>query len=307
METKTAKREDAASIVGDEEADELEKRDALAERSSEKVAPGAVVIRQEDEKDEDEDKKKRKDEEPSEDDGAAYRALGGAKSLDEADAFLEKSGDGLIDSWGVFADVLSNLASEESAPAIREVVTDFQSRLDVMTAKAVIEIQKSISGGVKVADEVVVTEPEITDEVIVTPTEPEEVVEETPHILDEALMKVRVAFDDAVETPGDKNQRLAMLQPAVVELAEAIQKSVDPKAANAPSAGLSVDDLTQALAPLYAKIEALTQKADATTERIPASPIRRAITPAPVFRPNQSERKPGGLSSIIRRSVGLGG
>lgn len=315
METKTAKRDDAASIVGDELADELEEREALTERSSEEVAPGAVVIRHDDEEYEDEDedekkKKKRKNAKSSKDDGAAYRALGGAKSLDEADAFLEKSGDGLIDSWGVFADVLSNLSSEESTPAIREVVTDFQTRLDVMTAKAVIEIQKSISGGVKVAEEVKVTEPKITEEVI-EPTEPAaevpEVVEETPHVLDEALMRIRAAFDDAVAAPGEKNEKLAMLQPAVVELAEAIQKSVDPQDANAVSAGLSVDDLTQALAPLYAKIEALTQKADAPAERNPAAPIRRAITPAPAVISNQPVRKPGGLSSIVRRSVGLGG
>jgi hypothetical protein len=309
MEEKSAKKEDAASIVGDEFAEELEKRDdALAKRSSEEVAPGAVVIRQDEEEDEDEDKKKRKGEESSEDDGAAYRALGGAKNLDEADAFLEKSGDGLIDSWGVFADVLSNLVSEESAPAIREVVKDFQSRLDVMTAKAVIDISKSLSGGVKVAEEVVTTEPEITEEVIETPTEPEaEVVEETPHILDEALMKIRVAFDDAVATPGDKNQKLAMLQPAVVELAEALQKSVDPQAESVPSAGLSVDDLNQALAPLYAQIEALTEKADAPVERRPATPIRRAISPVSPVSPSQPEQKAGGLKSVIRRSVGLGG
>jgi hypothetical protein len=132
-------------------------------------------------------------------------------------------------------------------------------------------------------------------------------VVETPHVLDESLLKVKAAFDDAVATPGDRNQKLAMLQPAVAELAESIQKSVDSPAEGTQPAGLTVADLTQALAPLYAKFESLEKRSSEPVERLPAQPIRRAISLQPMVNANQPVRKAGGLSSIIRRSVGLNG
>jgi len=132
------RRDDAASIVGDELADELEKRQhELVGRAGDgkgKVAAGAVVI---------------KDESAGEDEAEAKveRALGGAKTLDEAEAYLTKAAEGsppLLDSWGVLEAVIVNIAGEESREPIHSVLRDFQGTLDVQAAEALLSIHRVI-------------------------------------------------------------------------------------------------------------------------------------------------------------------
>lgn len=325
MENKSTKKEDAESIVGDELAEKLEKRESLTQRASlEGVAEGAIVIKDkhgdpedyDDDDDDDENRKKKKRKKDKDEEGAAFESyLGGAKTLDEADAHLESEGVGLIDSWGVFADVLSNSVSKEDEPIVRAVVKDFQSRLDILTAKAVVDIQR-VLGGSQMANE---KAPEKVDEVTDdASTEPVNVATKPEaHALDDALMAIKTAFDDAIDTPGEAKEKLAMLQPAFNDFAKVIQQRVvNPSGEVAPAGGITLEQLQQVMAPLFAKIENLETRNAAPAERQPASnPIRRAISAqrgalqiAPVVPvPVQAQVKPGSLKDIMRRSVGLPG
>ncbi|KKM92627.1 hypothetical protein LCGC14_1216490, partial [marine sediment metagenome] len=268
---------------------------------------------EDDEDDDDEKRKKKKRRKDKDAEGAAFTSyLGGAKSLDEADAFLEKSEVGLIDSWGVFADVLSNSVSKEDEPIVRAVVKDFQSRLDILTAKAVIDVQKVLNGGTQMAEDKATDKVDaVTDDAV---TEPVNVVnvatEPEAHVLDDALVTIKAAFDDAVDTPGEAKDKLAMLQPAFNDLAEVVQQRVvNPSGEVAPAGGVTLEQMQQLMAPLYAEIESLKTRNVAPAAREPASnPVRRAISAQRGALPiaqNQPPVKPGSLKDIMRRSVGL--
>ena len=322
MENKSSQKEDAASIVGDDLAEELEERKALTQRADlEDVADGAIVIKdkhgdpedyEDDEDDDDEKRKKKKRRKDKDEEGAAFTSyLGGAKSLDEADAFLEKSEVGLIDSWGVFADVLSNSVSKEDEPIVRAVVKDFQSRLDILTAKAVVDIQKALNGGNSMADDKAPDKVDaVTDDAVTEPVAPVEPVAPAAHVLDDALVAMKSAFDDAVDTPGEAKDKLAMLQPAFNDLAEVVQQRVvNPSGEVAPAGGVTLEQMQQLMAPLYAEIESLKTRTVAPAAREPASnPTRRAISAQRGALPIaqiQPPVKPGSLKDIMRRSVGL--
>jgi len=131
------RRDDAASIVGEEMADELEKRmkESLVGRSdgNGKVATGAIVVKDEGGQQESE--------------AEVEHALGGARTLDEAEAYLTKSETVLLNSWGVLEDVLSNIVEdEEKALAVRAVVRDFQNTLDVRAAEAILNVERALGG-----------------------------------------------------------------------------------------------------------------------------------------------------------------
>lgn len=295
MDVKNAGRyEDAESIVGKDYADKLEKADQkLTNRSAPEVAPDAVVIRD----DETEDKRS---------------PLDGAKSLDEADAYLERSGTDLIDSWGVLADVLGNISPRHNAE-IREVISDFQSRLDVMALRTIMELNAKLGGTdmpelekKHVEEKAEEAKPETEKEVEA------EVVEKSAHPLDEAIMSLKSAYNEALASPGDRQTQLSMIQPAINGLAEAIMRSVDgegkPEATGDSTADIA-DVVRSAIrdevAPLRAKVEALSARVE---QKEAAPPVRRAIQPTGPINPAvQQEERPSNLKSIVRRSVGLFG
>jgi hypothetical protein len=139
VKSMSKRRDDAASIIGDELADDLERRSKeLIGRSNDEesgVAPGAVVVR---------------DEPGAEEDVAVGDAtLGGALTLDDAEAFLTRSeaDPPILDSWGIFATVLCNhVEDDEKRAAIREVVRDFQSTLDVQALEALMDVRRALGG-----------------------------------------------------------------------------------------------------------------------------------------------------------------
>jgi hypothetical protein len=299
----STRRDDAASIVGEELADELEKRQKLigrADGGNSDVATGAVVI---------------KDEGSGEEvEGEVERTLGGAKTLDEAEAFLTKTSNGepvLLDSWELLASVLTNIAGEDSRQPIREVLRDFQNTLDVQTAEAVLEIKRALGG------ESMTEETEEAVERQVPPQfrkdeeedqkrerrpeeeevegdeapeegeadeseedeEDEEMKEKSTHVLDSAFATVREAFDDALATPGDPGMKLGMIQESISGLGAEIQAQVEAVTANAPVDAATISRaVAEAVAPLSAAVSALQQQvsAGATVEKSSVPP-RRAI------------------------------
>lgn len=239
----TTKRDDAASIVGDTEAEELEKRASLTQR-----AGAALVLKgKEGETAEPPTAPAEPPAEPAPSEpGAAY--LGGAMTLAEAEAFIGKmTPRPLMDAFGVLAAVLANIAASpkvgNKALAIRTEIANFQSSLDVQQAQIIQRIAPLLAQeGVTLmgntpetpettpAEPVERAEPKAPD--AAPPAEaqaaapaaapPEAAKPEVQHPLGEALMAFRAAFDAAMATAVSPDERLVMLQPALDNLADVV-------------------------------------------------------------------------------------
>lgn len=261
---------DASSIVGDDMAEELEKRQQeLVGRSTAEHAPGVLVVKEYPEDEEEEmmegdeapprkgkrDKapppppppppgkpksKKGMDEEEvpeeqldEEEEEEVQRRMGkkkkrregeevyasdldGALSLDEAEAFLERTNTRpLGDAWGVLAQVLLNQAdsyqTQELPEVFRATLGDFQRRLDMLALRAVLDVQRRLSdGGIPMTQK--------TDQGAAT------------HPLDETLTALKAAYDNALAEAGTLEERSAILQPAIDELALEIRQALETPA-----------------------------------------------------------------------------
>lgn len=323
------KRDDAASIVGDEFADELERKskEGLLERSigAGDVAPGVVVIKSED----------------------SEAPLGGAKTLDEAEQFIEKASEEaeLLDSWAVLRGVLTNIVgdgdmeSSEKAEAIREALGGFRQTLDVQTAETLMEIQRTIMKGKEMSKKEVLKkrrdkmedeeeeELELADEEaqsVEVELEEEEEEDEymgkgkkpvvKSHPLDDAYTSLKALFDQALETPANSATRLQMVQEAFNDFGAEIQAQINAASLYQPQNSLDPEAIQRAvesaMAPLQAEITALKSQLSEGAGSGGGVPSRRAIrmpimTPGnPVQRSaDQSAENPTPkLRSIIRRT-----
>jgi len=302
---RSARHIDAASIVGEDLAEELEtKSQELVGRTGPQSDPAALVLK--DAKDfppaSEEEGGDMATGTASEQDTAegepAKAHYGGAVTLSDAEAFLvrERGEDALLGDWDMLASVLINVAGEEHGPAIQKQLRDFQSRLDIMAVKALANLQAKEASMDKAND---ATE----DQVESVAGDPEAEAQPEGHVLDEAMLELRTAFDEALETPVDANSRLRMIQPAMKTLGDAIMSTVNAKRdSDSPAAstagGFSLEQLqavvAAAVAPLSAEIEALKTKAVADVPRIPA---RRARVVGGV-RPSFSGSVPGATMRI---------
>lgn len=310
---------DAASIVGGELADELEKKAAgLTERSA-NIDPNAIVIRQEEEMEEEkpmdgedgdeaeeEDKEKKAEAEEGEKE-MVYESLGGALSLDEADEYLTRRSKDvpLLDSWAIFASVLANIAGEDKREPIYKTVGEFQERLDIMALRALMKVSDLIEKAEgEAAPEVAPEETGGTEEVANEPTPVSEA-----HPLDEAMTVLRDSFDKALAERSTVDERLQALQEPLNQLAGIIRKSVSGEAmtAESPSNEVIVKAISDAVAPLQAEIATLQARLAARTEIKPPAPVRRALSlnPAGNTLTERSTSKYPDLKSVIRRSVGI--
>lgn len=313
--TMTTKRDDAASIVGDDEAEKLHRleMESLTRRSDgPEIAPGAVVVKQEEDKS---DPSGTASTRPEEDEPMTERmTLGGAVTLDEAEKALSERADetAYVDEWDVLGVVLTNIAGEDKAEQVKSVLSDFQTSVDVMAAKAVIQIGDMLAR--ESGDDGEAASAQAADSPPVERTEELEVEDMAEHPLDDALAVLREAYDEALETPLDRASRLAMIQPALMTVGEAIRKSVTEPSAPSNAAGVDAESLAsmiqQALAPLEAKVEALgtanVVERKAALNLIPGPRNLRTRTqpvlPAPAGETPKPKSK---LTMMIRKSVGL--
>lgn len=313
VKSMSRRKQDAASIVGDELAEDLEKKsETLTERTAD-IDPNAVVIRQDGEdgdgKEEDVEKKKKDEEE----DGMVYESLSGAKSLDEADAFLtSRSKDvPLLDSWAIFASVLANIAGDEQRKAVFRTVSEFQERLDIMALRALMKVSDMIEKAeAEVAEEDTADAPESDDGGTDTVEEKSTVSKPDEHPLDEAFAVLKDSFDTVMAEPLPEAERLTALQEPVTNLAAAIKRSVSNEEAVEPSDILNSEVVKTAMqevvAPLQAEIAALTAKFGGSEVK-PTKPVRRAIqiNSATTVASQRAPSKFASLRSIVRRSVGI--
>jgi len=260
MAKKSARYSDAASIVGEELAADLEAKSQQLIGRSGGMDPAAIILKDAagfppgEEETEEMPPTGTAEEEESSEEAPPFgeRAYGGAVTLNQAEAFLvREKGEGvLLGDWGILAGVLTNMAPEKGQ-AIAKELKEFQSRIDVMALKALANLQKR-------------EEPMSEKEVVVTP-EVEAVA--TPHPLEVAFGSLREAFDQALATPLDGVSRRKMIQPALNQLGEVIVARVDesnPQPASSEASVLTLEQLTMAVqaavAPLHAEIAALKER-----------------------------------------------
>ena len=306
------RKEDAASIVGDELAEKMEKKDSetLTARSAD-IDPNAVVIRQDGEdgdgKEEDVEKKEKDEEE----DGMVYESLSGAKSLDEADAFLtSRSKDvPLLDSWAIFASVLANIAGDEQREVVFQTVSEFQERLDIMALRALMKVSEMIEKAeAEVAEEDAADAPESDDGGTAT-VEEKSTTKVEEHPLDEALMGLKDSFDTVMAETLPEAERLDALQAPITELANVIKRSVSGEVSVESSDILNTEVVKAAfaevVAPLQAEIADLSARLEGSEVK-PTKPVRRAIqvNQATTVATRKASRF-APLRDIVRRSVGI--
>lgn len=307
MSKKKSKRfADAASIIGDDLAEELEtKSQELIGRSGPGIDPMAVVLKDAEDfppSEEEEGEATGTVSDQEEGTGEApfgQRSYGGAMTLDEAESFLvrENGPDFLNGDWGVLSGVLTNIAGVEKGPTIQRELKEFQRRIDVLTVKAIQNISLQ-SKEAEMPDEketqaaegqVAESENEAeAEQAVVERSENEgetnaEAQAETAvgdHPLDEAYLKLRESFDEAVATPLDAQSRLKMVQPALNALGEAIIGRASETGAGAIAGPNIAEEVTKAVqaavAPLAAELAQLRQAA-AVERDANAIPERRSV------------------------------
>ena len=346
---------DAVSIVGEDNTRALEEKDQelIGRTADSDIDPNAVVVKRDDKKaraGKEEDDEDEEDEEESgggkknnpgkKSSGTRYSSFGGAKSLSEAGEFLVSEADGspvLLDSFAALAGVLTNIVGEDHSEAIQDSVAEFRSILDrenVATLEAVRDfLTKKEAVMPEATEEVLEPQAEAEAEAasVAADAEPKPEVEpsESGHPLDAVLSSLKVAYDQAKDTPVSGDARLEMLQEPVNDLALALKSGIADVPQEGAGSGITMEQITLAMqaavAPLTGRITALEASPAAPVER--AAPVARAIKSgslldaAPVARteaapemaimeadlsnPKTDKNVTPGIRSLVRTSVGL--
>ncbi len=284
----------------------------------------------EEEEDEENPRKKKKGRPP----------FGGAKSLAAAEDYIVRTaGDTpvLMDSVNVLAGVLTNVAGAEHATAIREVLSDFQTRLDAEVLRALNAVQKSLPKeatmpeDLKEQPEAAVAEAEAAPDAADAEALPEaEVQEQDESEVGLAIASLLASYNEASETPADEAVRLRMIQEPLVKVAEAIKANIGGDEVTAPEGvggGVTIEQIQQAVAaevaPLAAEVATLKSASAASASE---GPVRRAVQSGSLFtaqrmageetprksildaeytNPKSEENVTPMLRSLVRQTVGL--
>ncbi len=320
----STQNEDAESIVGEEEAKKLaEKNKAIVGRSdAENIDPAAIVTKKghldkedEDEKDipdddseEEEDEKKKKKSAKAQVD---LKSLGGAKTIEGAEAYLEKHSAGLdiLTPEEVLSQVVVNISKPKNETAIRKAIADYGQRFDILAVKTLAEMGNLISdtktlGGTQVMEEVNST---------VSP-------EGDAHPLDVFFDTFKVKYEEALATPLTGGERVKMLQKDYEDLGKGIHEVVNPttEAGNAADMERAVQEALQPFETRFATLEVLltqlvgAKNGESTKALKPARrsavPSSQNIATAAVATRNINEapvEKRSKLTQTIRASVGI--
>lgn len=305
MATKKTRKEDAASIVGKDLAEEIEvkqkavaqKSDALIEMSDAEPGVEEPVL----EIDTTLTEKKSEistpvvDEKSVDTSYAMNLPYGGATSMKDAAKAKETAEEMIhvMDMFSMFQNVAWNIIDRsditDKKAAFAKAVDEFKSML---AAKAMLEfsvVQKS------------------------------EEIEEHP--LQPALDVLLDSIDNTLVLDADVNGKLLAINPALQELGTAITDFVTTKSAKAndePPAPISNNDnllekLQNIIQPLSESVQALSEKVGILESRAsaqsvevkPRIPAPRTLTANIVNKAVAAQPKQGSLTSIIRKSVGL--
>lgn len=312
----TLQEADAASIVGEEDAADLESRSKGT--VTERMTP-AVVIRTD-----------IPTEEPAEPTGInadpvpevpvpvpVARSMdpslpyGGAMTVSDILRYKAAMNEvwQLWDMWDMFESALQNIwscddstALPDSAAALSTLVADFKSNL---TSRAVVQLAFYQSDN---------KEPQMA-ETPVTPAVPVPAPTQPTHPLDGAFAQIRAVYDQVSSNPGlDKATKVQQIQPALNNLQALLQRAMSPTGVVDEEA--LANKVTQnLLAALPSILQQMSMANGGAAVPVQGAVQRSVVTPTPVVHLstptpikeniNLSSQQPSNIRSIARTSVGL--
>ncbi len=302
---KIKRRDDAASIVGDELADELENeaQRLVGKSETEDGAPSLVVKSEPDTRDDPGEAgvEKMYDE--------AYYLLGGALSMADAEAFIEtqKMMDQLYTNWDLFRMVADNIfsapADVDKVEALSKVVKEFGDR--VATLKANIS-------------DAYLLQPVTRSNVMTDQAQPmAQNAPTTPPVaaVNDPAAVLGTAVKAALENPAlTREARLGAIQDALNSYAGAVKAQLDAVAPPAPGEEIAAA-IEKSLGGFAEKLDLLLAKLDAraATPQPQATPQQKSFAPSGPVQPQTQPDlpvspvtgQPSALTARIRRSVGI--
>lgn len=292
------RRDDAASIVGEELADELEEKSRQMVGKSETEAEDEALVVKADEEEAAPDVEKMYNDE------GEYRPLGGATTFGEAESFVQAQQrmDKLYTNWDMFTTVVHNIMQSDvdRVEAIRAAVREFGDRVDSIKAN-------------------------VTDAYLIQTVRGETMAEEAKIEAQSAEAILAAARKAALEDPKlTRKAKAEAIQGALNTYAETVKAELDAVAP--PAAGEDIAEAIQAaLAPLADKIGLLAARLE--QQPAPTSPSGIAgASPAQVVPQQKSfvpgaqpvlkgggddlpvspiTGKPSSIRALINRSVGI--
>ena len=255
----TTRKEDAASIIGEELADELDTQAKMVGKSE------ALVIKSEDEI---EEISESLDEPVEIMEATTSRMFGGATSMLEAKKVVEAQKEQwrVADLWYALQSVMENIfvssEIEDKSVAVSQAVEEFK---DMLADKSATIYNSLVSLSTTV---------------------------EKSHPLDTAILRLKSEFDIVIESESSEEEKLQQIQESFNELGEAVKsnitKSTPDDAVVSEETSIS-KAITDALEPIFHQMSLLSAKVDemssnkpvqARTVTEPVIPARRSLAPS---------------------------
>lgn len=323
MDEIKTRKDDAASIVGETLAAEIEQK-AVASVLKSETAEAELVIKSEKKDDECEEgdeecMKKRKEaeakkSEPCEpcaeksevekaDMGVMMMPFGGATSWEQYDGYIaqQKSSQAIYDSWYTMETLAANVMVDEGCAdkkkAMAELLSGCKKRMEMKSLIALSKLESFDPAALVAKSEVPAPIP--------------------AHPLDEAVAQLKSAYDEVLKSDAPSGEKLQAIQPVFAQLGEVIKERMEQSEVKIdPAAGDSTPDsmlqeLSASLKSLRDEVAMLTSQLSAKSgvQQVakPSQPPHRnlASNPTVVKSVQNATEKPSALKAMIRKSVGL--
>jgi hypothetical protein len=274
--TKTTRKADAASIIGEELAEELE-QETKPIGKSESELPEAMVTKADKRKKplvDDEDEDDRADKEIMDEDDEEAKV---EKETGKGQWFKKRKAD--VTNWSTFSTVLRSILDQDDPALIKEqagqLLDEFGAHVDAVKAAVEAAVMIDDEGGL----------PTMADETI------QAGIEETVN---------DILADDSL----GRTEKLEAIQAAFNEYGETVKAQLDLSAP--PDAG---ETLKAALMPVIEKLDLISQRLTgpaAPQGAAQAQPQQKSFVPKSAYSGEpEGLQKPPSLRDIVRKSVGI--
>lgn len=313
--SKIKREDDAASIVGEQHAAELEKKtQKLVGKSETEEMPALVVKADEETTEPDAATLTEKATGEAMGDEEGYRPLGGAVSMGDADSFIQTQAmmDRLYTNWDIFRIVVDNILSApdgtDKVAAIGNVTKEFGDRVDTLKANvtdAFLVAQAMVSATSQPASVEVEKGETIVTEEIETTEQPEAQINDPSALLGTS---VQTALSDPALS---REAKLEAIQDALNSYAGAVKAQLDTVAPPPPGEEI-VQAIEKSMGAFAEKLELLIAKMDVGQPVAPSAvPQQKSFTPTGPVQPQAEQQlpvspisgEPSKLRAMIERSV----
>lgn len=270
------RKSDAASIVGDELADELEAKVTPIEQSEVDGLPEMIVQADEGEPG---------TEQMAGDEMTRYMPLNGAITFAEAEEFREaqEREEQVYTNWYMFQTLMENIFELAEPGEVKtkanELIQEFGGRIAAI--KSNIEDAYLVGGVLHTGGPIMADEKDTTQD----------------HPAD--VMKAEVDATLGNDELG-REQKLAEIQKSFENYAKAVKVSVDAVAPPSPG-----EAIQQAMLPIVEKLDLMLQKIGLQQQASPAIPQQKSFVPQSTATADNTTQKPPSLREMVRRSVGI--